>query len=279
MKSRYLFYSSLLLFCPASLNSCNNDSEEVVCGSNPCQPCNFSEEVAALYDQLNEMYEDNCVSCLEDFLETWHAKYPPREEIPDSNRLLYEIYRDVYTPWDLGAFTYMDTFNHFYYKPDMNQGVDYYIVRDEVGFNGEYIKEFRPVVDTENVKILYLRPEYELALSCFLDFYLIGFPRPGPRKLNRTELEKREAFLENYLQITTDLLGAMDKFGSNLDNYTLTYYRLANVPLITTIGIFSDSTAGVSIFISRIHWETEIAKGNDGWYPVEIELKWDGSLL
>jgi len=281
MNSRHkiLQLLALHLIIFLTLPSCKDDPDEVVCGENPCLPCNFSEEVAALYDQLNEMYENDCVSCLEDFLETWYAKYPPREEIPDSNRWLHELYRDVYTPWDLGAFTYMDTFNHFYYKPDMNQGVDYYIVRDEFSFMGKDIIEFRPVVNSENVKVLYLRPEYELALSCFLDFFLIGFPRPGPLKLDRTELEKREAFLENFLQITTDLLGAMDTFGRELDNYTLTYYRLENAPVISNVVKFSDSTAAVSIFISRIHWNTEIAKGNDGWYPIEIKLKWDGSLL
>jgi hypothetical protein len=34
----------------------------------------------------------------------------------------------VYTPWDLGTYTYMDTMQHPYYTPDLNQGVSYYIV-------------------------------------------------------------------------------------------------------------------------------------------------------
>jgi len=281
MNSRHkiLQLLALHLIIFLTLPSCKDDPDEVVCGENPCLPCNFSEEVAALYDQLNEMYENDCVSCLEDFLETWYAKYPPREEIPDSNRWLHELYRDVYTPWDLGAFTYMDTFNHFYYKPDMNQGVDYYIVRDEFHFMGEDITEFKPVLDTENVKVLYLRPEYELALSCFLDYSTSGSPTPGPLKLDRTELEKRESFLENFLQITTDLIGSMDQNGDKLENYLLHYYRLENVPVIVGILKYSDSTASVALFINRISWSTEIAKGENGWKPVEIKLAWDGSSL
>ena len=273
MKSRYLFYSSLLLFCPASLNSCNNDSEEVVCGSNPCQPCNFSEEVAALYDQLNEMYEDNCVSCLEDFLETWHAKYPPREEIPDSNRLLYEIYRDVYTPWDLGAFTYMDTMKHPYYTPDLNQGVKYYIIRDYKIDKNEFL---RPVVSAENVKVLYLRPEYELSLSCFLDHY--DRSAPGPLKLNRSELDNREKFLENYFQVAKRwfLVDALNQ--DQMSSYVFSYYYLETQPYIGGFIFSSDSIAKTRIHIGPIEWDVIITKKDDEWLPIEIKLSDEGLL-
>jgi hypothetical protein len=267
------------------LASCNNDPEEV-CGNNPCEPCNFSAEVATLYNQLNEMYQANCVSCLEDFLDTWQAKYPPREAIPEEDRWLHELYRDVYTPHDLGAFTYMDTMNHPYYRVDMNQGFKYIIVNDNFDYGSAVppsdnrdITGFRPVVNADGAEILYLRPEYDLALSCFLDYSGVPFvARTGPLNLTREELEKRELFLENYFQLSKVLRGTPTQAGNRIEDYVFGYFRTETFPWISSIDKTSDSTATVRLLISTIDWETKVVK-RDTWEFVDSKLKWDGAAL
>ena len=291
MKNSFKMFRLLLLSLTLSLFfvSCNEDTDEVVCGENPCEPCNLSEEVAALYDQLNEMYENDCVHCLEDFLETWQAKYPPRVEIPETDRWLHEIYQDVYTPWNLSAFTKMDTMNHFYYKNELNQGMEYYIINDNFYTSEEYKKFFQPMVTTEQVQVLYLRPEYQLALSCFLNFFRqhsseypqnFGGVQLGVLNLSIPELTKRVQFLENYIKVTPRWF----YFGSpyireDEEYYIFNYYNLDTQPWIAGIYQMSDTTAWLDVIIGNFSWDTKVAKTEDGWKPVEIRLTGDDSLM
>lgn len=152
-----------------SIQSCNksDDTFEV------SQTCNLNAPTQEFYASLMNSYNDSCTNCLKDILDEWEKEFSPNTTFPDSLKIVYDVYQEFYSPWNLERMSESEWGNNIYNK------YSYYIIQSSINYDFNYespsttnfysISEFRPEIANDTINLLYLTDKHINAFNCFLD--------------------------------------------------------------------------------------------------------------
>lgn len=197
-----------ILVLIVSCTKSDNEFEKVTIPSLECEK---------IIDSLMVAYNTQSNDKLKTILDNWNASvngYALSELEDDKTRDVYEIFIEIYTPFDISRLGNHEWGGHMY------EGFEYVIVQNKVFFDYTYetskftfespepeeidtVTDFRPQVYFDNAKTLYLTEEYEVALNVFLDSDFFPFEAYDIEKpsLSWEESYKRLQFLITYLAI------------------------------------------------------------------------------
>jgi len=159
----------ILYLVTASIICCNYSCDKEV------TPDNKSAE--ELCKELERAFQSSSTSELEQFFAHWNTSVSSNTGQNEIVKVLYEIYREFYSPFDLkrlGDWEGGNSLNSNCKFAAVQNKIYYAVVEKEV-FNTWYniekfdsISDFRPILNLEKSKILYLLPEYKEALNFFI---------------------------------------------------------------------------------------------------------------
>jgi len=276
MKSTNITYFILLF--GIYLSSCTGN-DVVPCNEHPCTPCNTYTEVSIRYNELNEFYQNNCVTCLEGFFNEWAEKYPPKESIPDSAKWLYDLFEQFYVPQSSAEIFEIDDPN---LAPNQYTGTKYYIVNDQIALvlgdtnsKALVLEDFRPKISSSSVIPLYARQEFTDAIACFLNNKLPFGEKHAD--ISDEEREKRLEFLENFIKLTPRSWSVSAASGIEY---------IFGDPIIETQPLISEILVSVNLDSAIIDhqigtWQflSKYKKTDSSWELSESVMEWDGSYL
>lgn len=172
---------------------CNNSIEE-----EDIETCNLNPPDQEIHDKLVKAYNDSCTDCLKYFLDNWENEFSPNTNIPDSLQVIYDVYKEFYSPWDLDRIR--DSESEL--EDNLYNSYSYYIIQSSLKYDSNFkeptskvpyiINNFHPEIANQNISKLYLMDKYKNAINCFI----------GSREflpLEDDERRKRVTFLKNYL--------------------------------------------------------------------------------
>lgn len=163
MRNALLFFATILLV----LSACEKDNQS--------SKENNDETTDKINNELLAAYNSDNHDKLIAFLDNWEEDVPcyQVEQIGNEiHRTIYQIFMELYTPFDIGRLG-----NHEW-GSDMYKGFDYAVVQNKIYFDYDYnmegtderdsIVDFRPPVSFPDKTILYLTDNYSSALNSFL---------------------------------------------------------------------------------------------------------------
>ncbi len=176
------FLVMIMLSCekiPENPDIIKNDSVGLIdtlpkidtCLGDTCYTCLLNDKAELIYDQLLDAYYSDSHADLENILSTWSDISKPDSFIADSLKDVYAVYKAFFSPWDLSRITESEFGNSLY------EHTKYYVISPIISYNYSFkdspkstytIDNFRPVINNESVKLLYLTDTYESALNCYL---------------------------------------------------------------------------------------------------------------
>ena len=159
----------VVLFVIASMIFGNYSCDKVVTTDN--------KSVEELCAKLETAFQSSSTSDLDRFFADWNTSVSSNTGQNDIVKAIYEIYREFYSPFDLkrlGDWEGGNSLNSNCKYAAVQNKIYYTVVEREV-FNTWYniekfdsISDFRPQLNLEKSKILYLLPEYKEALNLFI---------------------------------------------------------------------------------------------------------------
>ncbi|MBN2092147.1 hypothetical protein JW964_21185, partial [candidate division KSB1 bacterium] len=237
-----------------------------------------------ILENLTDAYSKDSDSLLNKFLENWYHAYQPKssDEISSENELIqyaYEIFDKFYSPFDLARIGRSEWGDSLYY------GVDYIIVQnsikllvydsDSLKFNSIFdntdslilkkidVTDFRPPVQFEQARVLYLTSEYDSCLNRFLKtthnpLGADGLMNPASAK---GESLARQMFLNRHLRIIHGHWGG--------------YWHLETHPFVFNIEFNKDKNyARVNFKLVYEGGEAIFIKQNNEWIMKKSYRTW-----
>lgn len=172
----------------------------------------LSNSAQLIYDELLESYNNSCVSCLKSILDDWSMRYTPNTNIPDAVRDVYEVFEQVYAPWDLGRMSDSEWGDSIY------SNASYYIVQTTINYGFHFdeeieetntIQDFRPAISNDTIHVLFYTNDYKSAISQFLgtDYVPVGYSNSYEnvvpvKPISAEEYLARMDFLKNFLMVS-----------------------------------------------------------------------------
>ncbi len=259
MKTYKIYISIILIFSIHGCDDGNNDD-------NPDK--RLSKSAQMIYDNLLVAYNNSCISCLKEVLDDWNRKYEPKSNIPDSIKDVYKVFKEIYSPWDLGRMSKSEWGDSIY------SGISYYVIQTSIkyGFHyKEYVDEninlidFRPSILVDTIKLLYLTDDYNSAINYFLgtDYILVGYDNKEENVIIVPELPPGESqlrvnYLRNYLHI-------FDGF----------WWHFKTHPEVKQISFTNNKdSAQVYFRIGYEGGEVFLAKEHNEWNIVNYRMTW-----
>jgi len=231
--------------------SCNNSDEND-------NECNLNVDAKLIKTKLEQAYKKSCTDCFKDLLDDWKNEFAPNVNIPDSLRVIYEVYKEMYSPWALERMSNSEWGNGIY------KNLSYYIVQDSLNYDYNFretsndkvktIKEFRPEINNDTINVLYLNKDYASAINCFLGTYEY-------KAHSDEEKQLRYRFLNNYLQF----------FHGHWGNF----WHLETHPEVSRMK-FNKSRDSVQVFF-RLGYEggeVILGKNEDKWKIADWRMTW-----
>jgi len=240
----------VVLFVIASMIFGNYSCDKVVTTDN--------KSVEELCAKLETAFQSSSTSDLDRFFADWNTSVSSNTGQNDIVKAIYEIYREFYSPFDLkrlGDWEGGNSLNSNCKYAAVQNKIYYTVVEREV-FNTWYniekfdsISDFRPQLNLEKSKILYLLPEYKEALNLFI----------GTVASENTQA--RYEFVRPYIPILYAHEGGR--------------WYLATHPEVSRILLTPDKT-GAKLFF-RVGFqggETTLEKKNNMWVITESVATW-----
>jgi len=231
--------------------------------------------------KLKKAYEAKSQSQLESFLQQWQSESTPLtslDSLSDLQKDAYLIYMDFYNPYNLNRVGEAEMDDSSYV------GIDYVIIqnsiptttykadtldasvfknKDSLKLSSEKIKNFRPDIQFEQAKALYLFPKYSKAINKFLGSksYPLGFGGIMSPSSARGESAERLKFLNERVRILHGHWGG--------------YWHIETHPFIYGIDFNQSRTEAIVSF--RLGYEGGVAfyeKNNGKWELTVSRIKW-----
>lgn len=220
----------------------------------------ISESVNEILDGLEDAYKNNSDSLYKEVLDTWHNDIPPKPFDALSSEIekdIYKIFQVIYNPFDISRLG-----NHEWGEP--YEGYNYAVVQNYVFYNYSYenenyeerdsIGDFRPEINLDGKAILYLVPNYNIAINTFLgiEFDPLGTGGIIDPATPTGESQKRLEFLWKYLAIIPGHWGW--------------YYHIETHPEVSMICFNEEADKARAYFrIGYMFGEAEFEKYHNVW--------------
>ena len=229
--------------------------------------CNYScdkevtpdiKSAEELSEELERAFQSSSSTDLDQFFAKWNTSLSSNTGRNDVEKNIYEIYKEFYSPFDLtrlGDWEWGNSLNSNCKYAAVQNKIYYAVVEKEV-FNTWYniekfdsISDFRPQLNLEKGKILYLLPEYEKALIMFV----------GTVASEGTDI--RSKFVRPYIPILYAHEGGR--------------WFLATHPEINRILLTPDKTVAKLFFrVGFQGGETTLEKNNNMWKITDSRVTW-----
>jgi len=236
--------------------------------------------------ELETSYKQKSNSRLENFLNNWNydlkSNYPNDKVPNDTIRVIYDIYKEFYKPLDLLKL------GNWEWGNDLNSNSRFVLIQNKIYYNivsldninnseNEYkfeikkeqilrkdsIIDFRPNLIFENHKVLFLTPEYKIALNNFLGNQSTKFGKPNIMSVSRPkkQSQKKYNFIRSYLPILHGHWGG--------------YWNIETSP--TIYGFYLNKNldqAKILYVVGYQGGETYLVKENGKWIINESKATW-----
>jgi len=248
------------------LTACNTSKVKTVSS----KPIVDKQLCDSLSKSIETAYQNKSDEGLTAFLDNWNESISNKNESLIKSQIekdIYAIYKELFKPNTISTIceSYFD--NAFYENENffiIQSGVRYDIENErteEINIDSlPSIWDFRPKIEIDNAKILYLTIDYEKVLTDFLNNNSL---KPKSKNLvdninAKPERYKREDFLETKLKIFPW------HWGKN--------WHLATHPEIEIVYFSSNrKKANVGYRIEYSSWNAEFMKKNGRWTIINIE--------
>lgn len=246
-------------------------SEKVLDNYNPI----YADSI--LNYRLEFAFKQNSLDTLQKFFTDWNQNIQPNSvnfiEQNDTIKAVYDSYKEFYKPLDLLKLGDWEWGN------SLNSNSKYVVVQNKIFFavvssdnfnefnwetsKNDSISNFRPPLNLESGKILYLTTEYEKSLNFFLGTESTEMGTPNIMNPSRPEgeSEKRYEMIKPYIPILHGHWGG--------------YWHLETHPDVSII-LFNKGLS-VAKFYFRIGYqggEAILTKGQNGWLIKQSESTW-----
>lgn len=234
-----------------------------------------------LEKDLEYAYKNKSNESLEKIFNEWNKSLSayyindnyPNEEI----KSVYEVYAEFYKPHDLlklGDWEWGNELNSKSKYVLIQNRIDFKIYDSDniekiaenertISFKKDSIIDFRPKLNIENSKTLYLLPKYRKELVNFLGTQSTKFGKTNIMSVSRQKKQsaKRYGFIRPYLPILHGHWGG--------------YWEIETSPEVFNI-IFNKNLTEAKIFFSVGYQggETTLIKENDKWIIKESKATW-----
>jgi len=268
----------MMLSCEKFTNDPNtereNDSIENIdtipkidsCFGDTCYTCNLGAEALLIYNELMEAFNTSCVSCLETILKDWYREYSPDESIPDSLQVVYDVYKEFFSPWDLARICNSEFGNDIY------ENNDYYVIQNSISYDFAFrdspkntysINDFKPTIVNDDKKTLYLTGKYESAIHCFLGGNYIPtcdstIVTPD---FSSEDAYDRYVFMNEYLKFIHD--------------HWVTAWHLETHPMVERISFNGEKDSAIVFFrVAYEGGEAVLGLEEEEWTIVDHYMTW-----
>ena len=217
-----------------------------------------AEELCA---ELESAFQSSSTSASDRFFADWNTSVSSNTDSIGQNdiiKTIYDVYREFYSPLDLlrlGDWEWGNGLNSNCKYVAVQNTIYYAVVEKEVfttWYNIEKydsINDFRPLLNLEKSKVLYLLPEYKQALNLFI----------GTQASENTQ--KRYEFIRPYIPILYAHEGGR--------------WYLATHPEVNRMLLTPDKTAAKVFFrVGFQGGETTLEKNNTTWEITESRATW-----
>lgn len=232
-------------------------------------------ELEQVIDTLNDAYASNSISKLEEFLDVWYKDVrgiSTTQISKDIEEDIYRLFQEFYNPFNISRLGYHEW-------GEMYEGLEYVVVQNSIVYDFRYdsinitksfrsndteydsITDFRPVLEFEDAKVLYLTETYAAALNMFLGSDYFPFEEYGlePPELTNEEINLRYNFLQNSLAIVHGHWGL--------------YWHIETHPFVFSIHLNEDVTKALLYFrVGYMFGEAELKKENGNWLFVRSAI-------
>lgn len=246
-----LYRAYFLLIACFVLLSCDTDDNR--------ENCDVSFKAADIKNEILVSYNKSCESCLKNLLDDWGNEFMPDMNIADSIKPIYEVYKEVYSPWALERISNSEWGDGIY------KDISYYIIQDSINYDFNFdkdydenglmtIKRFRPEIANDAITTLYLNDDYREAINCFLG-------ADGFNQHSEEEKMNRYKYLNSYLFL----------FHGHWGNY----WHLETHPEISRIS-FNEAVDKAKVYFRLGYEGGEILLDKNGakWDIVDWEMIW-----
>ena len=263
------------LICALALTGCNLFLKPVpLKGDDGYQP---AYSVVVLSEKLRVAYKMHSDDSLRRFFSDWNQLVPSNTkqfiEQNDTIQAVFDVFRACYKPLDLLKLGDWEWGNK------LNSGARYVVVQNKIGYGVvrvdslfdiawpriplDSVVNFRPPVDLDAGKVLFLTAEYIKALNGFLGSESTELGDPDIMSPSRAagESEKRYDFIRPYIPILHGHWGG--------------YWHLATHPSIGEILFNRTLTeARVAFRVGYQGGSAKMVRGADGWKIKESRSTW-----
>lgn len=249
------------IFISIVLFSCKNPKsyKENPLISDKYIPTYTQQEILNKLNKGYKIYEEkNTIDSFQKTFDEWNKNIKPNSKDfiyqNDTIKAVYSIYNAVYKPFNLSILGKLEVRNDFNFNSiyTVVQNKIYYSVVESDSFSNYYqffskedsISNFRPLIGTRKTKILYLVPEYKLALEKFL---------------NEEISEKKYKIIRNLIPI--------------FHAPSLNYWNLETQPQIDKI--YFNRSLSKSIVSFRVRYEggeAQLIKTVNGWKIIQSKI-------
>lgn len=235
----------------------------------------FTESL--LINKLEILIKQNSQDSLKQFFTDWNIMIKPNSnDFIEQNEIIkavYDSYKTFYKPYDLLKLGNWQWGNNLYSESK------YFVVQNKIYYAvipSDYLDEyswalshkdsicnFRPPLQIENNKVLYLTSEYEKSITFFLgtESTELGMPNLMTPSRPKGESEKRYEMLRKYIPILHGHWGGY----WHIETHPFVYYILFNNNL---------SLAMINFRVGYEGGEATLIRGINGWMIKESKETW-----
>lgn len=230
-----------------------------------------------LNDKLEFAFKQGSLDSIGQIFLQWNVKIEPNTkefiEQNDTIKAVYDVYKEFYKPLDLLKLGDWEGGNELNSecKYVVIQNAMFYAVMDSNSFNNfnwrssrkDSICNFRPPLNIDSKKVLYLTTEYDKTLNQFLGTKSTKFGEPNIMNTSRPtgDSEKRYEIIRPFIPILHGHWGG--------------YWHLETHPDVAYILFNKDLTvARIDFRVGYQGGEATLIKGINGWTIAKSEATW-----
>ncbi len=230
----------------------------------------------SLLKKLETYRQKNQPDSLALFFSEWNTSIPSNNQDTlnqnDTIKAVYNVYKNFYKPLDLLKL------GDWEWENKLNAGAQYVVVKNSISCivldsdsltysNDEdkilHIRDFRPILDIDKSKVLYLTPEYEYALSKFLGN---NSTKTGERNIMdpaapKGESERRYNLIRPFIPVLHGHWGGY----WHLDTHPSVYKIILNRTLTRALILYRVGYQGGEAFLEMDNGEWAILKSQATW--------------
>lgn len=142
------------------------------CVRDTCYTCTINKAYGEIYNKLVRAYTENNDQLAEEALLLLANEYVADTEIHDSLKLVYDVFKEFYSPWDLRRIADSE------FGDQIFEGIGTYIMQNSLrydfyfkdrGDNTTYtVENFNPTINNSDIQQIEFNDDLKSMLDCFL---------------------------------------------------------------------------------------------------------------